>query len=1134
MCAAGAGPAAAKSWGAITVKNSSRLILFVLFVALALVAPLTASARPSFRAPFAPGPSFFAPDSEGVIAPGPRLVVTQLGSAPAAARAGHTYLLRGVVANSGAKAVRGAVTVHLLRVGSHPRVIGATPVRLRARHSAGYAVRITIPRGLRNGSYAVVACSPRSGRTGPLGCATAERHVQIGPAQRLRLTAAASSAADCSSGAHTLSSFGDHVYPETGNGGYTSVHTDLFMAYDAATNLFLPGNHVDLTDRATQCLTDFSLDFERVSTNTTSGPNMTVDSVLVNGVPATFTFVQPTYPGDPNGQNDPDPNAHQTGQVTPVSATNPLPPACSPSTSSASGNGLPCPANKLVITPSVAIASGSTFVVTVNYTGRPGVHNDGDGTTEGWFRSNSPAGDGGFVTTEPVATEAWMPLNDHPTAKPTYDFYDTVPLGKTAIANGELISTVTNPPDLNFPAGSVTWHWHSPEGVASYLVENSVGAFDLSERIAASGIQYYEAQGSSITVAKKASNKAIMDQQEDIVNFQSMFNGTFPFTTDGVVIGIPSASFEEEMQTKITFNGGTIGLQTFNHENMHQWWGDNVAESNYNMTFYKEGMATLGEYLFTARNAQTAAGGPGTPAGDAAFETSLVNRFNTNYANTGSLWTAAPSNPRPSTLFSTATTYTRPGTAYLALREILGPANFYAAMQQIQHTYGGGTITESALEAGFKAFLPHPSASCQARLDQFFTQWFDTVYPTGGGANRPQITGPGLAGPGFFCLPTISPTLTPPAPTGQNGWYLGDVSLAWHVDDGGGATETGCVDQSFTTDGEFTVSCTATNSAGTAGPVSVTVKVDKTVPVTTATLTPGIHNGWYASPTLTLTGDDGSGCGVAETDYSLDGGPSMVYSGPLSGFTTGNHFVQYHSVDVAGHVESTKLIAFKVDAVKPSVTITAPADGAQIRLDKVMTAMFKCVDRESGLDTCVGTVPNGSNLDTSTVGDHTFTVTATDLAGNTTTQTVHYQVVYTWNGFFSPISNTEDTKLNLVHAGDLIKLGFALDGDRGLERVRRRLPDLRGDLVPGLAAALGARGRRRRDRRALVRRRVGPLHLRLADRSGLGRHLPPLRDRAERRHRRRCTRPTSCSSRSPFRGGPRSARGPPLCLRLLP
>ncbi len=86
-------------------------------------------------------------------------------------------------------------------------------------------------------------------------------------------------------------------------------------------------------------------------------------------------------------------------------------------------------------------------------------------------------------------------------------------------------------------------------------------------------------------------------------------------------------------------------------------------------------MATFGEYLFDARNAATAAGGLDTPAGAAAFDASLVNQFNANYAN-NRLWTAAPSDPTPATLFSSRFTYTRPGTAYIALRQILGKANF--------------------------------------------------------------------------------------------------------------------------------------------------------------------------------------------------------------------------------------------------------------------------------------------------------------------------------------------------------------------------------------------------------------------------------------------------------------------------
>ena len=58
--------------------------------------------------------------------------------------------------------------------------------------------------------------------------------------------------------------------------------------------------------------------------------------------------------------------------------------------------------------------------------------------------------------------------------------------------------------------------------------------------------------------------------------------------------------------------------------------------------------------------------------------------------------------------------------------------------------------------------------------------------------------------------PTVGYTLDPSAPTGQNGWYTGDVSLTWQVGDGGAAvTKTGCVDEMFTTDGTFTRSCTA-------------------------------------------------------------------------------------------------------------------------------------------------------------------------------------------------------------------------------------------------------------------------------------------------------------------------------------
>ena len=52
-------------------------------------------------------------------------------------------------------------------------------------------------------------------------------------------------------------------------------------------------------------------------------------------------------------------------------------------------------------------------------------------------------------------------------------------------------------------------------------------------------------------------------------------------------------------------------------------------------------------------------------------------------------------------------------------------------MKQIQRDFGGGTITEQQLEDVFHEWLPNQSAACHTRLNEFFTQWFDTAYPLG-------------------------------------------------------------------------------------------------------------------------------------------------------------------------------------------------------------------------------------------------------------------------------------------------------------------------------------------------------------------------------------------------------------------
>jgi hypothetical protein len=123
------------------------------------------------------------------------------------------------------------------------------------------------------------------------------------------------------------------------------------------------------------------------------------------------------------------------------------------------------------------------------------------------------------------------------------------------------------------------------------------------------------------------------------------------------------------------------------------------------------------------------------------------------------------------------------------------------------------------------------------------------------------------------------------------------------------------------------------------------------VPVTTASLSPEAHNGWYRNPLVTLSATDADG-DLDHTEYKLDAAAAWtIYLAPFAVTGDGAHTLQYRSLDKAGHVEAAATLNFNVDSTAP-VIAGVPVAGCSIwppNNQMVEIARISVSDASSGL-----------------------------------------------------------------------------------------------------------------------------------------------------------------------------------------
>lgn len=276
---------------------------------------------------------------------------------------------------------------------------------------------------------------------------------------------------------------------------------------------------------------------------------------------------------------------------------------------------------------------------------------------------------------------------------------------------------------------------------------------------------------------------------------------------------------------------------------------------------------------------------------------------------------------------------------------------------------------------------------------------------------------------------TTAPTVSFTSPTsgstvGRGSTVTADYACA---DTGGGtvATCTGTVADGAAIDtstlGQSTFGVTTTDSVGNSRTQTITYTVaDITKPTVTiaAPLDGAIFDRDAVVAADFACSDDTGGEGI-DTCIGMNENGTPIPTG-----TIGSHWFSVTATDLAGNT-STKTISYTVkDITDPTVSLLAPSQGAVFEQNEAVGANFSCADEPggSGMAACRGSVANGSDVPTADLGTHSFSVTATDYAGNDFIQTITYTVVDV---------TKPDVTVSAPLDGDLFDRGTAVNANFG-------------------------------------------------------------------------------------------------------
>lgn len=308
-----------------------------------------------------------------------------------------------------------------------------------------------------------------------------------------------------------------------------------------------------------------------------------------------------------------------------------------------------------------------------------------------------------FADNWPDRAHHWIPCNDRPDDKSSFEFIVTAPAYYQVVSNGVMVE------ETSLPGKKKLTHWKEDIPLSTKVMVIGVADF---------AVNYPGTVNDCIPISSwvfpENKDAGFYDYAlaKEILDFFIGYIGPYPFKK---LANVQSKTIFGGMENAgaIFYHENSIGghreeEMLFAHEIVHQWFGNMASEKDYSHLWLSEGFATYLTHIYTEKK-----------YGQARFLQGLKNDREEVIGYLKNLKRPIVDSVTPLRQLINTNNYARAGWVLHMLRRQLGDSAFHKSIRVYYNTYKGKNAHTEDLQAVFEKIS-------RKKLDSFFRQWLYT------------------------------------------------------------------------------------------------------------------------------------------------------------------------------------------------------------------------------------------------------------------------------------------------------------------------------------------------------------------------------------------------------------------------